>query len=55
MTTRVNDAVFEQLWRVEETDDFKALLGAIDDALTRHQCRSRLDRFHRMIERYNRV
>lgn len=53
MPTRVNDALFEQPWRVKQTDDFNAMLGPIDDALVRHQCRSRLDRFHRMLERYS--
>lgn len=48
---RLLGPVFERLWRAEQADDFNPLLDAINDASLRHQWRSRLERFHQMLER----
>ena len=48
-------AIFDRLWPVDDASRFAALLRAIDGALLRHQCRSRLDRFHRMLQREHRA
>jgi hypothetical protein len=52
---RIAGAIFDRLWPVDDASGFAVLLRAIDEALLRHQCRSRLDRFHRMLQRVQRA
>jgi hypothetical protein len=50
-SARMVRLIFDRLWPVDDGSKFGALLRAIDEAIFRHQCRSRLNRFHRMLER----
>jgi len=48
---RLVGSVLERLWPVDRAARFDALLSRIDDAVSRSRCRSRLNRFDRMLRR----
>ena len=43
---------FSRLWSIDEASPFGRLLRAIDESIALQRCRARLERMHRMLERY---
>jgi len=48
---RIVGSILERLWPVDRAACFGALLRRIDEAVSRSRCRSRLNRFDRMLRR----